>query len=139
MKTKHFILASIISFFTVNSFASEVSNETDTERKTEKIFTSKDKDYLQLWHYDQVLKMDLSEELRDDYFAVLNSYTYKMSKLGLSEHHYTESERKHEFEKMADKLDAIMKRTLNPSNYIIHDESFDKIEHIVYEKRNWEE
>ena len=139
MKTKHLILASIISFFTLNSFAKEANYEAEKDGKTLEIFTSKDKDFLQLWHYDEVLKMDLSEAERDTYFSVLNTYTYKMSKLGFSDYYFTDSERKHEFEKLVDQLDAIMKNTLSPSNFVIHDESFDKIEHIVYEKRNWED
>ncbi len=139
MRIIQFILASTISLFTLNTFANEIFDAPESERKTEEIFTSKDKDYLQLWHYDQVLKMKLSEGVRGHYFSVLNTYTYKMSKLGLPKYQYTDSERKHEFDKLSDKLDVIMKRTLSPANYLIHHDSFGKIEHIVYQKRNWEE
>lgn len=139
MKTKHLIFASIIALFTLNTFATESTIESDSEEKCGEIFTSKDKDYLQLWHYDQVLKMELNELERDNYYAVLNNYTYKMSKLGSPKFQYTTSERKREFEKLSDKLDGIMKSTLSSNDYKIHHESFDKIEHIVYEKRNWEE
>lgn len=112
----------------------EIPRETINE-KTVEIFTSKDKDFMQLWHYDQVLKMDLSEAGRDTYFSVLNTYTYKMSKLGLVKYQYTDSERKLEFDKLVDKLDSNMKNILSLGNYIIHCESFNKIEQIIYKKR----
>lgn len=139
MRTKPFILLNILFLLTLNAFANKMDVELDINDKTEEIFTSKDKDYLQLWHYEEVLKMDINEEDCDEYFSRLNQYTYKMSRLGLPEYNYTDAERKYKFDELADKLDASMKKTLSPSNYIIHHESFDKIEHIVYEKRNWED
>ena len=83
--------------------------------------------------------MDLNEKDRDEYFSRLNQYTYKMSRLGLPQYLYTDAERKFKFDELVDKLDAAMKNILSESNYIIHEESFDKIKHIVYERRNWEE
>lgn len=139
MTTKHFIITSILLVLTLNIFANEVNISLVVNDDTEDIFTSKDKDFLQQWHYDQVLKMDLSEDEHDEYLSMLNNYTYKMSKLGLSKYQYTSVERKHKFDELADKLDMLMKHILSPSNYAIHQESFDQIENIVYEKRNWEE
>ncbi|MGO3183191.1 MAG: hypothetical protein ACTIJ9_10195 [Aequorivita sp.] len=138
MKINHIVIASLLSLLSLNLFASEPTITIAINDKTGEIFTAKDKDFLQQWHYDQILKMDLKDEGRFEYLATLNQYTYKMSRLGLPKYHYTNAERKHEFEKLVDKLDAAMKNTLSPSNYIIHHESFDKIEQIVYEKRNWE-
>ena len=139
MRTKPFILLSTLFLLALNVFANETHVKLDINDEIVEILTSKDKDFLQLWHYDQVLKMDMNEQDRDEYFAILNQYTYKMSRLGLAQYHYTDAERKFKFDELADKLDAVMKKTLSESNYIIHEESFDKIEHLIYEKRNWEE
>lgn len=139
MRTKPFILLSTLFLLALNVFANETNVKLDINDETEEVFTSKDKAFLQLWHYDQVLKMDLNEQDRDEYFSMLNQCTYKMSRLGLPEYQYTDAERKFKFDELADKLDTSMKKTLSESNYIIHEESFNRIEDIVYEKRNWEE
>lgn len=138
MKLQHIILAGILLLTSLNGFSFVISDGNENN-KTEKIFTSKDKDFLQQWHYDQILKMDLSEKERSAYFSNLNTYTYKMSKLGLPKFGYSNAERKLKFDELSDKLDALMKTTLSSKNYDIHQKTFDKIENIVYEKRNWEE
>lgn len=136
MKTRHSILISILLLLTLNAFAKDLSIKEDNH-KPEEIFTSKDKDFLQLWHYDQILKMELNEKDRDEYFSRLNQYTFNMSSLGLAKYSFTDHERQQAFKNLADKLDADMKKYLSPENYTIHLETFNKIEHIVYEKRNW--
>lgn len=139
MKINHTFLAGLLFLFSFNVFATNLTTVLDIHEKNGEIFTAKDKDYLQQWHYDQVLKMGLSEKDRDEYFTILNRFTYKMSRLGLSKYHYTSTERKNKFDELAEKLDAEMKNKLTPDNYAIHQSSFNKIESIVYEKHNWEE
>ncbi len=139
MRTKPFIFFSILFLLALNVFSNEIYVNVNLNDDRVESFTSKEKDFLQLWHYDQVLKMDLNEQDRDEYFSMLNQYTYKMSRLGLPQYHNTDAERKFKFDELADKLDASMKKTLSKGNYIIHHESFDQIEHIVYKKRNWYE
>lgn len=138
MKTKHIIITVILFTLSFNAFA-KISDANYTGDNPKEVFTAKDKDYLQLWHYDQVLKMDLNEEARDEYFSLLNQYTFNMSNLGLPKYSYTKAERKQAFEKLAKELDADMKKHLSAENYSIHQTSFDMIEQIVYEKRNWED
>ncbi len=85
MRTKPFILLSTLFLLALNVFANETHVKLDINDEIVEIFTSKDKDFLQLWHYDQVLKMDMNEQDRDEYFSILNQYTYKMSRLGLAQ------------------------------------------------------
>ena len=138
MKITNILLASFLLISSFSGFAAEIPAENDKD-KTEKIFTSKDKDFLQQWHYKEVLKMDLDEKELQTYFTVLNSFTYKMSRLGLPQYEYTDVERNKKFDELSNKLDATMKDILSPSNFSIHQESFDTIKEIVYEKRNWKE
>lgn len=139
MKTRHIIITGLLFLFTFTTFAKEGNMEFEVNDTEEKIFTSKDKDYLQQWHYEQILKMDISEKERDNYFAVLNNYTYKMSKLGSPKFDYTDAERNQKFDALAEKLKVEMKENLSPENFQIHYESFGKIKELVYEKRHWEE
>ena len=74
MKSLLIIGISLLINFTSLAQNAEVANEND---KNEEIFSSKDKDYLQYWHYEQILQMDLTEDERDGYLSLLNYYTYK--------------------------------------------------------------
>ncbi len=135
---KQLIFSSFICLFCLTSFAQETITES-RDHEDEQIFTSKDKDYLQYWHYEQVLKMDLSEDERDGYLSHLNYYVFKMSRLGLAKYGYTETERKEKFDALVVRLNEDMKDFLSPDDYEIHEESFDTIVQIVYEKRDWSE
>ena len=102
------------------------------------IFTPKDKDFLQLWYYDQVLKMDLDEDGRYDYLALLTYYTYKMTRLALPKYKLNDAQQKEQFDILTQKLDAEMQDFLSPENYAIHKESFTIIVEKVYTQKNWE-
>lgn len=122
---KYILFLNILLCFNLNAFAQEKTAD-ENPFETEIIFSSQDKDNLQFWHYEQVLKMKLNEEGRDNYLSLLNYYTYKMSRLGLKKYGYTEAERKMKFDKLVDALNADMKDLLSPANYGIHKESFKK-------------
>ena len=132
---KYFLVLSIFLFGLVCMAQEPIVEKVNNE--SEHIFTSKDKDYLQYWHYEQILKMDMTEDGRDGYLSLLNYYTYKMSRLGLAKYNYTDSERKTKFDELVNKLNADMRDLLSPSDYKIHEESFKKITQLVYDKRNW--
>lgn len=134
---KYIVLLSIIFGFSLNTLAQEKPYQKD-EYVTAIIFSPQDKDYLQLWHYEQVLQMTLDQQGRDNYLALLNYYTYKMSRLGLAKYNYTDSERKEKFDDLVNNLNADMKDLLSASDYKIHKESFKKIEKLVYDKREWD-
>ncbi|MCG2429809.1 hypothetical protein [Aequorivita xiaoshiensis] len=134
MKSFLIIGISLLINFTSLAQNAEVANE---DNINEEIFSSKDKDYLQYWHYEQILQMDLTEGERDGYLSLLNYYTYKMSSLGSSKYNYTDSERKTKFDALVVKLNKEMKELLNPHDYNIHEDSFKKIIQLVYNKRGW--
>lgn len=105
----------------------------------EKIFTDKDKDFIQLWYYEQILKMDLDDEGRDDYRTLLTYYTYRMGKLVLPKYGYSNEEQKEKFDELEVKLHAEAKELLSEENYKIHYDSFKVIRDQVYEKKGWVE
>ncbi len=138
MQIKYLIFLSIVLSLTLSVSANNL-NTKDLNDKNIEIFTTKDKTFLQLWHYDEVSKMKLSEKEKDEYFSRLYQYTYKMSSLGSDKYSYTNSERKNEFDKLVNKLDTDMKNNLSLINYKIHQKWFEEIENLVYEKRSWVE
>ena len=128
------LLISVSSFGQVNTL-----DEIDTLATTQKrLFTPKDKDFLQLWYFDQVLKMQLKETQRDDYLGLLTYYTYKMGRLSLPKYKFTDVEMKVRFDELVVGLNDEMKDYLSPENFAIHVESFSKIESLIYKKRGWE-
>ncbi|MDC7998052.1 hypothetical protein [Gilvibacter sediminis] len=112
-------------------------DESAEAQQYEPIFTDKDKSFLRLWYYEQVLKMNLEEDQQDDYYTLLTFYTYKMTKLALPKYGYTDAEQKQKFDELTARLNADMKDFLSPENYKIHVESFSNIMDKVYAKRGW--
>lgn len=101
------------------------------------LLTPKDKDFLQLWFYEQVLKMSLDSTGRDDYASLLTYYTYRMSRITLPKYGFTEAEQREEFDRLVRELNNEMEDFLNHADYKIHMDSFGKIEDLVYKKRGW--
>lgn len=127
----------ILALLLVTSFNISAQDIDAPAVENEKLFTDKDNDFLQLWYYDQVLKMDMNEDGRYDYLGLLTYYTYKMGRLGLAKYEYTDSEIKTRFDALVVKMDTDMKDFLSTKNYAIHAESFKTIEEMVYKKKNW--
>ena len=112
-------------------------DESAEAQQYEPIFTDKDKSFLRLWYYEQVLKMNLQEDQQDDYYTLLTFYTYKMTKLALPKYGFTDAEQKQKFDELTARLNADMKDFLSAENYKIHVESFSNIMDKVYAKRGW--
>ena len=127
------ILISITSFGQTKDLENIDTAAADQER----LFTPKDKDFLQLWYFDQVLKMKLAEDERYEYLGLLTYYTHKMGRLSLPKYEYTDLEMKERFDELVVRLNDEMKDYLSTVNYIIHVESFNKIEDLIYKKKEW--
>lgn len=138
MKQLKYLLCAIALLAAVQVSAQEKETEPEIAPDGRQLlFTSKDKDFLQLWFYEQVLKMSLDSEGRDDYASLLTYYTYRMSRITLPKYEYTEAEQKEEFDRLARQLDEEMQDFLNEKDYQVHLESWTKIEDKVYQKRGW--
>lgn len=135
LSTYKFIFVFLCAFIVQNATFAQTTTLESTEN--EQLFTDKDKDFFQLWYYDQVLKMQLDEEARGDYLALLQYYTFKMTRLGLAKYNYTDAEQKMKFDQLVKKMNAEMMDYLSNANYMIHKQSFTKIEDAVYKKKNW--
>lgn len=127
-----FLLTPIVS---LNAQESDVIVETLEEK--EDLFSSKDKDFLQMWFYEQVLEMNLTADQKEAYYTNLLYYTYKMSKLGLRKYGYTDEELKMKFDEQVEKLNNEMKEFLTEEQIIMHVSNFGNIVDKVYAKKNW--
>ena len=139
IKTMKKFLFLLLIFISASSFG-QVNNldKVDTLVTTqERLFTPKDRDFLQLWYFDQVLKMQLTENERYDYLGLLTYYTYKMGRLSLPKYMNTDAEMKMRFDELVIRLNDEMKDYLSPENFAIHAESFYKIEALIYKKKDW--
>ena len=127
------------SHITFGYFFKYVSQDLDVEVvEDERIFTSKDKCFIQHWYYEQVVKMDFDKEGVDDYSSLLLYYTYKMGRLRLAKQNYTDSEIKARFNELVVQLNLEMKDFLSDKDYNTQIESFKLIEDVLYEKKKWE-
>ncbi len=126
-------------FITSLSIFSQTQEEKLQERQQNKveIFTSNEKDNLQVFFEEQVNKMKLTENLRDDYYGIVLYYTNKMGRIGDKNKGYTASEIKTKFDAMVIQLNDEIKEVLTTEQYQIHRESFGKIVTSVYNRKGW--
>jgi|GEM_PF-6302354 len=133
-----YLLAAIALVSTLQLSAQETDSEFEIAPDgRELLLTPKDKDFLQLWFYEQVLKMTLDSEGRDDYSSLLTYYTYRMGRITLPKYGYTDAEQQQEFDRLVGELNDEMEDFLNEEDYKVHMESFGKIEELVYKKKGW--
>jgi hypothetical protein len=128
-----FVLTLLITF-SAPAFAQIATEPVARER----LFTDKDRDFLQLWYHEQMQQMDMDEEGRYDYLALLNYHTYKMGQLTHPKNNYTDSEQKELFDLQVEKLSAEMKDFLSKEDYEIHQANFGRIVELIYNKKGWE-
>ncbi|WP_109300952.1 hypothetical protein [Aquimarina sp. AU474] len=117
----------------------QTKNQKQLERETNKveIFTATEKDNLQVFVAEQVDKMKLSENLRDDYYMIVGYHTNKIGRLDDKDSPLSEKEIQTKFKKMITSLDADVKEILTEDQLKIHKESFEKIIVSVYNRRGW--
>ncbi|WP_297797417.1 hypothetical protein [uncultured Eudoraea sp.] len=109
----------------------ELSKE---ERKVE-IFSSKEKDNLQLWFQDEVKRMDLNEEEMSQYSSIIVYYVAKIARLDDKDKGYSEERFKKELNSLLTKQDKELKELLTPEQFEIHKEIYGEFLRSAY--RRW--
>ena len=135
MKPTYLLLLGALLSFCPQDIQAQEAEEVDPIHQP--IFTDKDKDFLQMWYYEQILKMDLDEDGRDNYRTLLTYYTYRMGKLPLPKYEYSDAEQKKRFDALVVKCNEEMKELLTEANYAIHLKSFTTIVEKVYKAKEW--
>ncbi|MEP0133715.1 MAG: hypothetical protein ABJJ25_15740 [Eudoraea sp.] len=113
-----------------NIKAQELSKE---ERKVE-IFSSEEKDNLQLWFNDEVKRMDLNEEEMSQYSSIIVYYVAKIARLDDKDKGYSEERFKKELNSLLTKQDAELKELLTPEQFEIHKEIYGEFLRSAYKR-----
>lgn len=129
-----FVLAFLL--LTSSSFSQQTTNkQKESEQRKVNIFTSEEKDNLQVFYTQQVDKMKLSEDKREAYYNILLFHTHQMSRLDDKDKDYTDAEITEKFNSSQDRMNEKMKLLLTPEQYVMHLEAFSKIIYSVNRKR----
>ncbi|WP_297706452.1 hypothetical protein [uncultured Eudoraea sp.] len=114
-----------------NIKAQELSKE---ERKVE-IFSSEEKDNLQLWFQDEAKRMDLNEEEMSQYSSIIVYYVAKIARLDDKDKDYSPERFKKELNSLLAKQDEELKELLTPEQFEIHKEIYGEFLRSAY--RRW--
>lgn len=119
------------TLFVLNLNAQDLSKE---ERKVQ-IFSSEEKDNLQLWFHDEVKRMDLNEEEMSQYSSIIVYYIAKISRLDDMDKEYSEERFKKELNSLLAKQDKELEDLLTPEQFEIHKEIYGEFLRSAY--RRW--
>lgn len=128
LKSILFVIFSMIYF---NLTAQELSKE---ERKVE-IFSSEEKDNLQLWFQDEVKRMNLNEEEMSQYSSIIVYYVAKIARLDDKDKDYSEERFKKELNSLLARQDKELEDLLTPEQFDIHKEIYGEFLRSAY--RRW--
>ena len=114
-----------------NIQAQKLSKE---ERKVE-IFSSEEKDNLQLWFRDEVKRMNLSEEEMSQYSSIIVYYVAKIARLDDKDKDYSEEQFKKELNSLLARQDKELEDLLTAEQFEIHEEIYGEFLRSDY--RRW--
>lgn len=119
-----FIVLLLISFN--NAIA---QNETTNEETKEKIalFTSAEKDNIQMWFYERVNEMSLTEATSEQYYNIILYYSVKMGRLNNPKKAYTKKEVNSRFHSYVFKINDEVKQILTEAQYEEHLKNYGEI------------
>ncbi|MBT8181321.1 MAG: hypothetical protein KJO53_07000 [Eudoraea sp.] len=113
-----------------NIHSQELSKE---ERKVE-IFSSEEKDNLQLWFRDEVKRMNLNEEEMSQYSSIIVYYVAKIARLDDKDKDYSEERFKKELNSLLAKQDKELEDLLTPEQFDIHKEIYGEFLRSAYKR-----
>lgn len=128
MKTKYYLFT---CFFLISLLSVNAQNPTLKEQKREEnkiqIFTSEERDNLQIWFYEKVNEMGLTETKREEYYSVILYYSVKMNRLDDKDIGYTKVEVEQKLEELLKKQDVEIKKLLSKDKYEMHIENYGEL------------
>lgn len=134
-----YILVALFSIILFQvSFAQKSQKEIERENNKVTIFSYEEKDNLQLWLHEQVDKMEMTDELENNYYEVLSYYSHSIGRLNDKDKDYSKEEQQIKFHELVDNMNDKMKSILSPEQYTMHLETFNKIIYSINRKLNWD-
>ncbi len=107
--------------------------------KVDTVYTVKERARMGRWLYDRVNEMGLSDEVREEYDAIVFSRIYDMTRLNDTDKNYSSEEIHAKFDDLTDKMNNEVKDLLTTEQYINHLENFSKLIRSVYNKFDWDD
>ena len=134
-------LLSLLALFLSFSFSygqSDSRKKERQERTVDTTFTKDEKNTIHYLIYDTVKKMNLDQNITDQYYAILYSHTYKMTRLDDKDQDLTPTERKESLSQINREMNAQLKEILSEENYNSHLDNFNTILKAVYLRAGWQ-
>ena len=116
---------------TLTAFAQQGSKE---DLKV-KIFTTEERDNLQLWYHEEVQRMGRSEEIASQYNSILVYYVAKISRLDDKDLDLSKTEFKARLNEYLKKQDDDLREILTNEQFTIHKEIYGEFIRSAY--RRW--
>ncbi|WP_223033463.1 hypothetical protein [Hanstruepera marina] len=107
--------------------------------KVDTVYTVKERSNMAGWFNERVNEMKLTDDVREEYDAIIFSRIYDMTRINDKDKNYTDAEMQDKFDEIVDRMNMEVKRILTTEQYINHLENFAEIERSVYKKFNWDE
>ncbi|WP_350286135.1 hypothetical protein [uncultured Croceitalea sp.] len=128
--TISFLLLTLFTLSSLHSQETAQKNETD-------LFTTTERDSLQLWFYDRATVMGLKDNQRDEFYNIVLYHTFKMKALEKKEKGYSPEEIRTKFEALLKKQNTEVRAMLTEKQYAYYLETYDKMLKDVYKRKNW--
>ena len=140
MKYTKFIVLTLALIFSCLSLQSQEKQKMKErmENKVDTLYTMNERSNIHLWIYNKVQKMNLGDDLEDQYFNILYADLYKASRLNDKDQNFTPEERRVEFDKIISSMNLKLKEVLTEDQYSYHINYFTKLEQDIYKRANWD-
>ncbi len=101
------------------------------------LFTSNERDSLQVWFYDRATVMGLRDDVRDEFYNIILYHTYKMRNLEKKDKGYTSEEIRTKFDDLLQKQHKEIKAILDDKEYTYYLNTYEKLLKGVFERKGW--
>ncbi len=136
MKNIQYLLLILCILTSLTTFSQKKSEK--SKMGTSDVFTSKERDSMQVWFYNRATAMGLNDESREEYYNIILYYTYKMRRLGMKEEALSEEEIRLGFNSLLKKQHSEIKAILTDDQYNQYLKKYDIIVKGVYKRNGWD-
>jgi len=142
MKNIQVLFLTVFLISMSSAFSQDIKSEKQIRRqaaKVDTVYTVQERANMEIWLNERVDEMHLSNDVREEYDAIVFSRIFDMSRLNDKDKNYTDEEIHVKFDEVVDKMNQEVKAILTTEQYINHLENFAEIERSVYKKFDWKD
>ena len=88
------------------------------------MYTSEERDNLQYWFHQEIDSMKMTDSVSNLYFAIINKYGYKISRLDDKDQPYGKEEIDRRMDSLINLQNKELKSLLNEEQYQLHQENY---------------